>query len=240
MDEQLALLIELQKAESEINKINVKCRDLPEEILKLDGAFKSFQTNLEEQKSRFADIQKSHREKEEKLKKDQESLKRGKGRLGEVRTNKEYQAVLKEIEIVEGKNSDTEDEIIALLEIVDATKDDLRIKEREMEARRLKYEGERKKIEEELQSLDRTLLKYSQKNNELKNRIASGFLKRYEAIKMLNNGLAVVAVWKEICGGCHMNIPPQLYIEVQRSMDLHTCPNCNRIIYWHDRNEKKN
>ena len=169
MDEQLALLIELQKAESEINKINVKCRDLPEEILKLDGAFKSFQTNLEEQKSRFADIQKSHREKEEKLKKDQESLKRAKGRLGEVKTNKEYQAVLKEIEIVEGKNSDTEDEIIALLEIVDATKDDLRIKEREMEARRLKYEGERKKIEEELQSLDRTLLKYSQKNNELKN-----------------------------------------------------------------------
>jgi len=240
LDEQLALLIELQKAESEINKLNVKCRDLPEEILKLDGAFKSFQTNLEEQKSRFADIQKSHREKEEKLKKDQESLKRAKGRLGEVKTNKEYQAVLKEIEVVEGKNSDTEDEIIALLEIVDATKDDLRIKEREMEARRLKYEGERKKIEEELQSLDRTLLKYSQKNNELKNRIASGFLKRYEAIKMLNNGLAVVAVWKEICGGCHMNIPPQLYIEVQRSMDLHTCPNCNRIIYWHDRNEKKN
>jgi predicted nucleic acid-binding Zn-ribbon protein len=46
--------------------------------------------------------------------------------------------------------------------------------------------------------------------------------------------LAVVSVWKEVCNGCHMNLPPQLYIELQKSFELHSCPNCNRIIYWYN------
>jgi predicted nucleic acid-binding Zn-ribbon protein len=46
----------------------------------------------------------------------------------------------------------------------------------------------------------------------------------------------VVAVWKEVCDGCHMSIPPQLYNELQKSNELITCPSCSRIIYWENRN----
>jgi predicted nucleic acid-binding Zn-ribbon protein len=232
--EQLSLLIELQKAESEIGRINLKCRILPEEIAKLDETFKRFQLSVEENRRNFEDIQKSHREREEKLKKGQETLKRTRERLGEVKTNKEYQAVLKEIEGVEKKNSETEDEIISLLEKTDRLKEELRIKEKEMASYERQYGGGKNKLEEELRSMDKILLECQQKGYELKKRIADHLLKKYDAIKSLNNGLAVVPVWKEVCEGCHMKIPAQLYNEVQKLIELYACPNCNRIIYWHD------
>ncbi len=234
MREQLALLIELQKAESEISRINIKCRTLPEEIAKLEEAFKGFQAAVEGNRSKFEDIRKSHQEKEEKLKRGQETLKRVKGRLCEVKTNKEYQAVLKEIENIEGKNSETEDEIISLLENIDRMGEDLKIKEMEMKSYLLRYTEEKGKLEGDLNSMDSALLECRQKGGELKKRIAAHLLKKYEAIKSLNDGLAVVPVWKEICEGCYMKIPAQLYNEVQKLMELYTCPNCNRIIYWHD------
>ncbi len=51
-------------------------------------------------------------------------------------------------------------------------------------------------------------------------------------IKGRRNGIAVVSARSSICSGCNMNLPPQLYNELQRSEELICCPNCNRIIYW--------
>lgn len=239
MKEQLSLLIELQKAESEINKINIKCKSLPEEIAKLEEAFSVFEAGLEEDRKKFEDTQQAHREKDEKLKKGQESFKKTKERLNEVKTNKEYQAVLKEIEAFEQKNSEAEDQIIALLEAVDKAKAEFKIKEKEMESYQQRYGEAKKKMEAELHSLGDLLQTCRRKSEKLRGKIPAELLKKYEAIKTLHNTLAVVAVWKEVCGGCYMNIPPQLYIELQRSTELHTCPNCNRIIYWYDQNEAK-
>ena len=213
---------------------------LPEEIANLDETFKKFKLSVEENKRNFEDIQKSHREREEKLKRGQETLKRARERLGEVKTNKEYQAVLKEIEGIEKKNSETEDEIISFLEKTDHLKEELRIKEKEMTSYGRQYEEEKNKLEEELQSMDKVLLECRQKGDKLKNRIAAPLLKKYEAIKSLHNGLAVVPVWKEVCEGCYMKIPAQLYNEVQKLIELFACPNCSRIIYWHDHHGDEN
>jgi hypothetical protein len=239
LKEQLSLLIELQKAESEINKINIKCRSLPEEIAKLEEAFRVFEVGLEEDRKKFEDTQKAHREGEEKLKKGQESFKKAKERLNEVKTNKEYQAVLKEIEAFEHKNSEMEDQIISLLEAVDTAKAEFKVKEKEMQSTKQRYGEARKKMEAELHSLDDVLHTCRQKSEKLRGKISAELLKKYESIKTLHNTLAVVAVWKEVCEGCYMNLPPQLYIELQKSTELHMCPNCNRIIYWYDQNEEK-
>ena len=239
MKEQLALLIELQKSESEINKINVKCKNLPEEIAKLDEAYSVFEAGLEEDRRKFEETQKAHKEREEKLRKGQESYKKAKERLNEVKTNKEYQAVLKEIEAFEQKNSETEDQIISLLETVDSAKEEFKVKQKEMESYKKSYGETRQKMETEMHSLGDVLQASQRKTDKLRGKISAELLKKYDAIKTLHNTLAVVAVWKEVCEGCYMNLPPQLYIELQRSTELHLCPNCNRIIYWYDQNEEK-
>jgi uncharacterized protein len=237
LKKQVALLIELQKLDLAIGRINLRKKELPEKISRLDEEFKTFLADMEAEKRNVDDLQKHHKEKEEKLKRGIENLKKTKDRLSEVKTNKEYQAVLKEIENIENKNSEIEDEIIADLEDIDRARGQLKTKENEHKAISTQYEQNKKKMEDELQVLDAELSICQKSSGDCAKQIDNPLLRRYETIKGKRNGLAVVSVWKEVCTGCHMNIPPQLYIELQRSVELMSCPNCNRIIYW--RNQDK-
>ena len=211
---------------------------MPNKLIKLDEEFQNLEKMVEEEREKLDGLNRVHREKEESLKRGIESLKKTKDRLLEVKTNKEYHAMLKEIEITEKKSSEIEDEIIHLLEEIDRAKEGLKTGEEELNAHRLKYERERNKIEEEMNSIDSELLVCQKTIDGVRENIEAGILKKYEIIKDRRDGLAVVSVWNGACNGCHMNIPPQMYNELQRSDDLMLCPNCNRIIYWNDISKK--
>ena len=238
MKEQLSYLIELQKLDLIIGRIIGKKSELPEKIIQMDEEFAVFAKNVEESKKKFEELNKLQSEKEDKLKKGIDTIKKTKDRLLEVKTNKEYQAILKEIENIEKKNSEIEDEIISGLDQIDHMRTEVRKKEKDFETRRSQYEKEKKKAEIELSQLDHDLHDTEKRTDALRKQIRDELLKRYETIKGRRNGIAVALVWKEVCGGCHMNIPPQMYIELQRSADLLSCPNCNRIIYWYNQSEK--
>jgi uncharacterized protein len=238
LKEQLAYLIELQKLDLIIGRIIFKKSELPENIVQMDEEFAVFAKSVEESKKKFEELNKLQSEKEDKLRKGIDTLKKTKDRLLEVKTNKEYQAILKEMETIENKNSESEDEIISGLEEIDHMRAEVRAKEKDFETHRSQYEKEKKKIEKEIGQLDRDLHDAEKKTDALRKQIRDELLKRYETIKGRRNGVAVALVWKEVCGGCHMNIPPQMYIELQRSSELLTCPNCNRIVYWYNQSEK--
>lgn len=237
MKEQLSLLMELQQLDLAIGRINLRKKELPEKIVQLDEDFANSTSSVEAERKKVDELQKNHKEKEEKLRRGIENRKKAIDRQGEVKTNKEYQAILKEIETIENKNSEIEDEIITALEELDKAREQLKFKENGHETTSMEYVQNKKKMEDELGALDADLSTCRQKTAELATRIHGNLLKRYETIKGIRNGLAVVSVWKEVCEGCHMNIPPQLYNELQKSTELMSCPNCNRIMYW--RNQDK-
>ncbi len=238
MKEQLSYLIELQKLDLIMSRIIFKKSELPEKIVRMDEEFAVFAKGLEESKKKFEELNKLQSEKEEKLRRGVDSVKKAKDRLLEVQTNKEYQAILKEIETLEKKNDEIEDEIISGLEEIDHMRIAVRDKEKEYQTHKKQYEEEKKQIEIELGQLDHDLADTGMRTDVLREQLRDELLKRYETIKGRRNGIAVASVWKEICSGCHMNIPPQMYIELQRSADLLSCPNCNRIIYWYNQGEK--
>ena len=237
MKEQLSFLIELQEHDSTMGRIHIKKKELPEKIIKMDEEFAAFVTSVDEEKKKLDELNKRHKDKEEKLKRGMETLRKTKDRLLEVKTNKEYQAILKEIETIEKKNSEIEDEIIAAMEELDHVRNSLKTGEEELDAFRQQYERNKQKIGEELSLLDVELQACQERIRNVTGLIHERLLKRYEIIKGAKNGLAVIFVWKEVCGGCHMNIPPQLYIELQKYEELLSCPNCNRIIYWRDQDK---
>ena len=237
MKEQLSYLIELQKLDLIIGRIISKKSELPEKIVQMDEEFAFSAKSVEESKKKFEELNKLQGEKEDKLKKGIDILKKTKDRLLEVKTNKEYQAMLKEIETIENRNSGSEDEIISGLDQIDHMRAEVRAKEKDFETHRSQYEKEKEKIEKEISQLDYDLADAEKRTDDLRKQIRDELLKRYETIKGRRNGIAVASVWKEVCGGCHMNIPPQMYIELQKSEDLLSCPNCNRIIYWYNQGE---
>jgi predicted nucleic acid-binding Zn-ribbon protein len=237
LKEQLSYLIELQKLDLIIGRLIGKKNELPEKIVQMDEEFAVVSKSVDEGKKKFEELNKLQGEKEDKLKKGIDTLKKTKERLLEVKTNKEYQAVLKEIETIENKNSEIEDEIISGLEEIDHMRAEVRAKEKDFETHRSQYEKEKEKIEKEISQLDHDLADAEKRTDDLRKQIRDELLKRYETIKGRRNGVAVASVWKEVCGGCHMNIPPQMYIELQKSSDLLSCPNCNRIVYWYNKGE---
>jgi len=233
---QISLLVEHQRLDSEIRKLSFKKKELPEQISRQDEEFQARSRGVEEVRQVFDASVKTHRDKESELKEGIDRLRKTKDRLLEVKTNKEYQAMLKEIETIEQKNSGFEDEILTLLEKMDTAKKELREREKTLDDYRKQYEREKQKTEEELSSLDKEILTCQRDLQGLNSEIERDLAKKYEMIKKRKNGLAVVPVVKGVCSGCHLNIPPQLYNELLKSDQVLSCPYCNRIIYWDEKN----
>lgn len=234
MKEELRLLIDLQQIDTDIAKINLKKRDLPLQLAQLDESFGEFKKGVEAVAAKLEEANRRHKEMEDKLKKAVEGIRKTKERLNEVKTNKEYHAMLKEIEGIEKKNGEIEETVIVLLDEIDAQRVALKAKEQELAQEQKQYEGKRKVLEGQIASLDSELQDRAGKGEAIRTKIPPALMKKYETIKAISNGVAVVSVWKEVCNGCHMNIPPQMYNELLTSEELFMCPQCNRIIYWYD------
>jgi len=215
-------------------KIADKRKTLPEKLNKLDEAFDAFQSEMEQNKKKYDEIKASHTEYENKVKKINEGMIRTKERLLEVKNNKEYQAMLKEIETAEAARGDVETEIISILDELENLAVLVKKDQETLNEQRKKYEVERKLIEADLNSVDTDFVNCEQQRAGLTDKVPVDLLARYEKIKKRNNGVGVISVWKSVCNGCHMNIPPQLYIELQKTSDLIACPNCQRIMYFQD------
>ncbi|MDO9515539.1 MAG: C4-type zinc ribbon domain-containing protein [Syntrophales bacterium] len=236
MKEQIFSLIELQNITFEMDKLTAGRVDLPQEINRLGEELESIERELKEDEQRVEMLRADHKVKETALKNSIENIKKAKSRLLEVKTNKEYEAILKEIDTINEKNGAVEDEIIHLLEEIDRAGEDLKAKESETAGRRSTCENEIRKMEKELNSIGSELKKVLKRSDETRSRTKAGLLKKFDMIKDRKGGRAVVPVWKAVCYGCHMNIPPQMYNELQRNDKLMLCPHCERIIYWEDRN----
>ncbi len=234
MKEQLLLLVQLQECDSQLVKIFGKKKTLPDKIDKLDEAFRIFQKEIEHNKRKFDEVKVRHVECENKIKKINEGMIKTKERLLEVKNNKEYQAMLKENETAEVMRGDVETSIIAILDELEKLSVLVKKDQAILDEQRKKYEEEKRLIEADLDSVDADFVSWEQKRIELKGKVPSDLLARYERIKKSNNGVGVISVWKATCNGCHMNIPPQLYNELQKTSELISCPNCHRIMYFQD------
>jgi uncharacterized protein len=235
LNQQLLYLIDLQKVDSETQKVLLGKKELPVLLAKLEENFEIVKARIVVHRSNLEEKNKTHRELEDKLKKGLEQLRKTRDRIHDVKSNKEYQAVLKEIETLEQKNGVGEDQIISILEEIDALKTLLATKEQEFTEEQRRYDEEKRTMEEQLGSIEAELRSGQKQGEEIRDKIRTDLLKKYEMIKNVNYGLAVVSAWKETCNGCHMNIPPQLYNELLEITDeLICCPNCRRIIYRRD------
>ena len=114
MKEKLLMLIKLQECDSQLTKLSTKKKILPENIEKLDKEFLSFEEGIKKNKIKYDELKSRHAENESKIKKINEGIVKTKERMLEVKNNKEYQALLKEIETAESSRGKIETEIISL------------------------------------------------------------------------------------------------------------------------------
>jgi len=212
--------------------LSAKKNSLPEKLQKIDEEFQRFKESISQSAMRYEKLKTQREENELKVKKISEAMARSKEKLLDVKTNKEYQAMLKEIETAETSLGELESQIIILMEEMDELSAQVKQDQETLKQAEKNYLDDEKIIEEKLSSVDAESDEWNRKRLALQKNIPEDLLALYEKIRKRNQGVGVIPVWKAVCSGCHMNIPPQLYNELQRSSDLLSCPSCHRIMYF--------
>jgi hypothetical protein len=232
LKEQLELLWELQKIDLDLKSIKEDRDRIPKELKRLDEKQKIEKEKIQKEKEKIELLEKERRQKEGHLNVEQDKIKRTEGKMFEVKTNKEYQALLSEIETLKEEKSRAEEEILQLLDEIDELKKKLLHREKEVAITLGKIEGERKKIQERMTHSELLWKRQMERGEVLTKQLNSNLFKLYNTLKEKRQGVGVVSVKKETCQGCFVNIPPQMFIEVQKNNQRIQCPNCNRILYW--------
>jgi len=229
---QLELLWELQQIDLALRDITEDRERYPKEMKRLDEKCRIEKERVQKEKEKIEVLEKERRQKEHHLTTEQDKIKRTESRMFEVKTNKEYQAFLTEIEGIKERNNREEEEILRLLDEIDEAKKNLTKWEKEATAILEKIEAERKVIQGKITRDDAGCKKQMERREVLAKQIESRLVKLYDTLKEKRRGVGVVNVKNETCQGCFLNIPPQMYIEVQKNNTLIQCPHCNRILYW--------
>lgn len=232
MKRQIDLLVKLQEKDRALDRLRWQIREGPERLQGLEKELGALEENIETDKGRIQDLKKTQREYEAEIEDGLARIKKSRGRLMNIKNNKEYRALLREIEDTEKGNVDKEDKVLGCLEELEDLNKELEAKEKDLSVMRDRLESEKKAIAKEVARFHEKFSGVEKSRKELLQIIDPQLFAKYEQIKATSGGIAVALLNNATCSECHLGIPPQMYNELQRQDTLKFCPNCQRIICW--------
>ena len=230
--ENLDILVWIQSLEKNIQIVETKLRDIPHKIEALDKNLENTRESITEMESGLKNLQKKYRFIEEDFAISRNREIKNKEKLGSVKTNKEYQAVLKEIDDLKKKMSAMEDEMLVILEQTEEGESLNAEKTEESEVLLQKIEQDKKVVQAEFKEEEKKQADLNQKKEKAGKMVDPELFEKYTWVQNLVGPMAIVTVKKAVCQGCHLNIPHQMYNELQRCDSLRFCPHCQRMIYF--------
>jgi hypothetical protein len=225
-------LIALQDCDNKIREIMNKKNEGPSRIKKLAEDLDAIAKEFKEKHDRLDLLRKDGRKIDQEIQELEEKIEKSNIKLTIIKSNKEYKAVLKEIDDLKHAKFQIEDKAIQVMEELEELEEICNEnKEKEVELRKA-FEGDKEEIERQLEALDEELKILNAKRENFTDAIDQDLLKKYLYLRDHKAGQAISPVLGGVCQICHMNIPPQAFNELIRGDSLMTCTNCNRIIYW--------
>jgi hypothetical protein len=230
--EQIKILIDLQEIMTRSRTVETEKRKVPLEVADLKALFEEREARFLSAQQEFEQLKKDRREKEREIEEERDRVERAKAKLMSIKTNKEYYAMLKEIEGTKRANTAREDELLAILARYEEAEKRLAEFKAEVDEVSGQYRERMVDVEAKMASFDKDIALLTAKKTEVASRIDAGLARRFEMIFDRRDGIAIVPARNQSCTGCHMNLSPQLFNLLQRDDRIHTCPNCNRILYY--------
>jgi len=229
--EKLKALEELQQIDLETNDVRAELDAMAPRRAEIEVKVKDARRAYDDEQARLDSNEREQRQLETLLAMERDKVKKWEGRLGEIRTPREYAALSREIDIAK-KSNDTQSEQLKALaaqaaEIQKALEERAEWLAEQEEANQSELKG----LEERRAAADERLRQLEARRSGALGAVEPTLLSRYENLRRRRAGVALVPVVGMTCNGCHRNVPPQLAIVLQRADSIETCPNCNRIIY---------
>ena len=232
MREQIEILASLQNVDREIREKSSAKGALSAEMQKREEEIKAKNAEMALLRVEWSERDKLRREKEQLLQEEGQKTMDKRMRMNRIKNIKELQALQREIDQIKLANSQLEEELIKLLEELEASAPSLKLKEEELKKIEDEWKEKRGEIEAQVAGIEQAVAEASAVRQTIAARLNGDLIQRYELIFSRRGGMAVVTVSGGICQGCFMNIPPQLWNEIIRSEKLILCPSCHRILYY--------
>ena len=232
MNAELRTLIDLQAVDTRIASFEAEAAKLPRDIAAIHASVDESKKAVDTAKAKLDNARKSQRAKEKDLEDNRIKRQKFEGQLYQVKTNKEYSAVLAEIEEVKQEKARIEEEILNLMELGERLMAEVKEAEARFKARETEGRGEQATLEERLRAVEAELAGVKSERAGLAQQMPFLVLADYDKL-LRHRGIAVVEVTKpNFCGGCHVTMTPQRLQELRQQNALIHCESCGRYLYW--------
>ncbi|MBN2273505.1 MAG: hypothetical protein JXR41_14490 [Bacteroidales bacterium] len=241
VEEKLRTLYKLQKINSEIDKIRTLRGELPLEVQDLEDEIAGLQTRIDKLQEEVKSLETAEANKKNEIILAKEHIKKYKEQQDNVRNNREFDSLSKEIEyqtleieLCEKRIKEFQAQVKEKADLIEESKKKLDERNNDLESKKGELEEITADTQKEEELLMASRLEYEKK-------IEERLLTAYKKIrKNARNGLAVVSVERDACGGCFNQIPPQRQLDIRSRKKIIVCEYCGRILVDKDIVEEEN
>lgn len=232
MDIDFNLIIQLQRLDAEIHNAALVLEGVPRLIQDIDKKIQAGSKLLADAKDKMSQNQKKRRDLETEVKDIKVQIGKYKRQLNEVKTNKEYTALLKEIEESQHKVDTLEEAIIAEMLAADDVEEEIKAALHRQGQDEENLKKEKIVLDEKMKETEAKFAALNKEREALLPRIPREQMTLYEAIYQKKGGTALSPVTGDFCAMCHMRVRPQMLNEIRDKLAVILCENCGRILYW--------
>jgi uncharacterized protein len=230
---QMETLLSLQEIELQKLEVQKVLDAVAAKVDALDQELNDFVRVIEKDRKAFTELKDRYRDFDEQIRVNTVLIDKIEAKRRSVKTNREYESLLKEEDQLRTRKSQVEDEMLACMTEMENL--EKKIEQLEAEHHQLDEQvtEDKQAVKVEASASETRFADLSRKVAAVEAEIAPAVLKTFARIKkMTPDGKALAPARNSVCMGCHMNIPPQMFNELQRFDSLKLCPFCNRILYW--------
>lgn len=232
--QQLQQLVLLQKLDDEIAEHKGLLADIPLQIDSERALMEEKQKILSVAKEEIAALQKERKAIESEVQGENDHMAKAKTKLPAVKTNKEYTAILAEVDAVKVKVMGLEDKELEIMETLEEKQKEIPGIEKKCKEEENHFQEYKKKKDGELDRMKQELKVFIAKRETLLEQLDRVMIQRYEKVWKSREGRAVVSLRENICQGCFQQILPQMVINVKVGETIEQCSNCMRFLYWEE------
>jgi predicted nucleic acid-binding Zn-ribbon protein len=226
----LKLLGELQEIDLKVDSLQGEKEGLLAEIATLEQQVAGVQSEIASKNGELTELDEEKQRLEESLAAETDNIARSETRLKEIKTQKEYQAVSKEVSTAKKLKAELEEQILQKIAQIEELRGDIAGREENLMALEENVAGQKGEVQKKIEQLEAAIAADSAVREAAAKGLPASVLRRYGLLREQRRGIAVVEAKDGYCLGCNMQLPPQLYNTLFRGDDLITCPHCQRVL----------
>ncbi|HWR36592.1 MAG TPA: C4-type zinc ribbon domain-containing protein [Clostridia bacterium] len=236
MNPDLVKLIELQKVDAEITRLNAEIAALPKRVQAIEAQLADSNDRLEKAKAAIKADEAARRKYESEIQSQNDKISKYREQSLAVKTNDQYKALMQEIQFAEQNIKALEDKILETMLDADVKENVLKAAEAELKAERAEIEKEKEHARTRTAVDEKALAEQNAKRNDLRSGVNPNILEHYERL-LKARGSGIAEAREQRCTACQVLLRPQIYNEVRGNEGVQICDSCSRILYYDPANE---